>query len=76
MIFRAISIITVGQTYLEMLSPLYLIDVTTGAQRALPADIVSASRAAEASEACLYILNRWKFCAKHEINNQNLIWCD
>ena len=54
-IFRTISIIIVGQTYLEILSPLKLINVTPGAHK------VSASRAAQASEARLYKLNCVKF---------------
>ena len=49
-IFRAIPIITVVQTYLEMLSPLQLINVTPGGHK------VSASRAAEAREARLLYL--------------------
>ena len=51
LIFRAISIITVGQTYLEMLSPIQSIN---GDHRRLRRT-VSASREARASEARLSI---------------------
>ena len=37
-IFRVISIITLRQMYLEMLSTIYLINVDLGAQRAPPVD--------------------------------------
>ena len=44
------------QTYLEMLSPLSLIIVTPGAQRAPPADIKCppAAKRKQAKRACLY----------------------
>ena len=55
-IFRAISIITVGQTYLEFLSPLKLINVTPGAQRATPVDTKCppAAQRKQANRACIY----------------------
>ena len=37
---------------------------------------VSASRAAQASEARLYISNGSKFICGPELNNQNMIWCN
>ena len=38
MIFRVISILTLKQMYLDMLSPLFITNVNPGPQRAPPAD--------------------------------------
>ena len=56
-IFRTISIITVGQTYLEMLSPLYLTNVTPGDRREPLADTncPPAAQRKQAKRACIYI---------------------
>ena len=54
MIFRAISIITVGQTYLEMLTTLYLTNVTPGDRMEPPADTKCppAAQRKQAKRAC------------------------
>ena len=54
--FRVISIITVGQTYLEMLSPLYITNVTPGDRREPPADTKCppAAQRKQAKRACKY----------------------
>ena len=60
-IFRAIAIITVGQTYLEMLSLLKLINVTPGARRVPPADkrCPPAAQRKQAKRACHYIMTQF-----------------
>ena len=52
--FRAISIITVGQTYFEMLFPISLINVTPGAQSATLANTKCppAAQRKQAKRAC------------------------